>query len=68
MLDPDRAGLTNTGQPRAATAASTAGRSDRHCRSVTTTWSTIGSPAAENTSFMNALSIITADDVTPDPT
>ena len=68
MLDPARAGLTNTGQPSAATRSIAAARSRRQSLSVTTTYGPTGSPAAASTTFITALSIIVAEAVTPDPT
>ena len=68
MLDPARAGLTNTGHDRPCTASIAAALSRRHSLSVMTTYGPTGSPAAARTTFMTCLSIITADAVTPDPT
>ena len=52
MLDPARAGLTNTGKPSAPTRPWHAGVSDRHCRVGITAYGRSAAPADANTSFM----------------
>ena len=68
MLDPARAGLTNTGQDRPCTASIAAALSRSHSLSVITVYGPTGSPAEPSSTFITCLSIITADAVTPDPT
>ena len=71
MLDPPRAGLTNTGQPSSAISSSTRLRSsedaDRHSRSRTTTYGPSGRPRADMSSFMYSLSMPAALANTPAP-
>ena len=68
MLDPARAGLTNTGHDSACTASMAAALSRSHSLSVITVYGPTGSPADARSTFITCLSIITADAVTPDPT
>ena len=84
MLDPPRAGLTNTGQPSSAIASSTRLRSvsagaaaaaalppipaSGQSRSRTTMKGPTGSPFALKISFMYSLSMLTALASTPAPT
>ena len=72
MLDPPRAGLTNTGQPSSAISSSTrlrsaAGASGPQSRSRTTTYRPMGRPRAVNSSFMYSLSMPAALASTPAP-
>src|SRR5215468_5260594 len=77
MLDPPRAGFTNTGKPSSAIASKTRLRSAAavpapgpgcQSRSRTTTYGPMGSPWAAKTSFMYSLSRLTALARTPAPT
>ncbi len=80
MLDPPRAGLTNSGQPSSVIASSTRLRSGSgataalsatcggQSRSPTTTCGPTGSPRAWKMSFMYSLSMLTALASTPAPT
>ena len=52
MLEPPRAGLTNSGYPRASTRSRQACWSVAHWRAVTVTDGSTGSPAASRTTFM----------------
>jgi hypothetical protein len=52
MLDPARAGFTNTGKVSAPTASIAAALSRRHCASVMTAYGPTGSPAPANSTFM----------------
>ena len=70
MLEPPRAGLTNTGQPSSAISSSDAlalcaGRAGRQSRSRTTTYGPTGRPRAAKISFMYSLSMLTALASTP---
>ena len=80
MLDPPRAGLTNSGQPSSAIASNTRLRSGSagdqvpsassggQSRSRTTTCGPTGSPLAWKMIFMYSLSMLTALASTPAPT
>ena len=71
MLEPPRAGLTNTGQPSSAISSSTRLRSPssprRQSRSRTTTYRPTGRPRADMSSFMYSLSMPAALAKTPAP-
>ncbi len=72
MLDPPRAGFTNTGQPSSRISSSTRLRSseptpERHSRSRTTTYGPSGRPRADMSSFMYSLSMPAALANTPAP-
>ena len=77
ILDPPRAGLTNTGQPSSAISSSTRLRSwlaappaaagARQSRSRTTTYRPTGRPRAVKISFMYSLSMPAALANTPAP-
>ena len=78
MLEPPRAGLTNTGQPSSAISSSTRLRSARppevrppaplrQSRSRTTTYRPTGRPRAVMSSFMYSLSMPAALAKTPAP-
>ena len=72
MLEPPRAGLTNTGQPSSAISSRTRLRSpssaERQSRSRTTTYRPTGRPRADMSSFMYSLSMPAALAKTPAPT
>ncbi len=69
MLEPPRAGLTNTGQPSSAISSRICLRSAavRHSRSRTTTYRPAGRPRADMSSFMYSLSMPAALANTPAP-
>ena len=67
-LDPARAGLTNTGRPRAATVCVHASGSRSNAPGRITVYGETGSPSPASTSFMKCLSMPTADARTPAPT
>ena len=72
MLEPPRAGLTNTGQPSSAISSRTRLRSPsashrRQSRSRTTTYRPTGRPRADMSSFMYSLSMPAALANTPAP-
>ncbi len=70
MLEPPRAGLTNTGQPSSAISSRTRLRSPsplRQSRSRTTTYRPTGRPRADMSSFMYSLSMPAALAKTPAP-
>ncbi len=74
MLDPPRAGLTNTGQPSSAISSRIRLRSpapepdaERQSRSLTTTYGPTGRPRADKISFMYSLSMPAALANTPAP-
>ncbi len=66
--DPPRAGFTNSGKPSSATRWVMPSGSRYHSRAVTVTDFITGSPAAASTTFMYALSMLTAEASTPAPT
>ena len=68
-LEPRFDGFTKHGNPVTSRTrrATWSGRS-RHSRRRTTVYSTIGSPCAEKTAFIVALSMPTAEASTPAPT
>ena len=70
MLEPPRAGLTNTGQPSSAISSRIRLRSAtaRQSRSRTTTYRPTGRPRADMSSFMYSLSMPAALANTPAPT
>ena len=68
VTDPARAGLANDGKPRSSTRVRTPIGSCSHSVRVTTMPGVTGRPAACSTTFMNALSIPTAEARTPEPT
>ena len=67
-LEPARAGLTNTGSLKALIRASVRSRSRSHWLGKIVTYGICGNPAAENTVFVNGLSIPTELARTPAPT
>ena len=68
MLDPARAGLAKEGKPRSSMRARQPTGSCSHSVRVTTMPGVTGRPADSSTTFMNALSIPTAEASTPEPT
>src|SRR5881296_2538238 len=68
-LEPRFDGFTKHGKPvTSRTRRATGSGRSRHSRRSTTVYSTIGSPCAENTAFIVALSMPTAEASTPAPT
>ena len=68
MDDPARAGLTNTGRPSSATRFSASARSAAHIVSVTSSHGQVGIPACAMSDFVKCLSMLAADENTPEPT
>ena len=66
--EPARAGLTKTGKPSRATEAATPSGFRIHSPRRTATYGPIGSPAEASSRFMNSLSMLTAEESTPEPT